>query len=188
MSNNFNKELCAKCGGRCCKKSGCLISVRDCKEGIREKLGELLRKNAVTLYVFPTDVFIELIIESIVQITDGNLIASRRALELLSPQFRCLKGYPEVYIVKMRSEGWNKIEHINSLDDDLWRFDQAGKCVKLTSTGCEYSDDERPYGGVALIPRVTADGNHYICHQTYSLMDNATEWLFFHGVLWELFI
>ena len=83
-------------------------------------------------------------------------------------------------------KGRNQIEYINSIDEDISIFDNAGKCVKLTDNGCEYSDEKCHFGGVALIPRVTEDGERFVCRLTYSVMDNAMEWLEFHAELWNI--
>lgn len=35
--NNENREICSKCGGRCCKSSGCELSPEDIKGGVTKE-------------------------------------------------------------------------------------------------------------------------------------------------------
>lgn len=186
MNNFFNKELCTKCGGRCCKQSGCLVSIRDCKEGL-SRVEVFLTDEAMTLYCISSRLFAKIIIQDVVDICGRNMKALHTTMPKVLSQLERLLSYPEVYLLKMRSEGMNAVEKISTSEDFTKKLLNSGRCVKLTSIGCEYSDEERPFGGVALIPRISADGNHYICQMKYSMMDNAIEWLEFHDELGRIF-
>ncbi len=110
-----NKELCSKCGGRCCKKSGCDYFVSDFK---------IIDKNTI-LKVLET----------------GNVsIVSAFKFEILANGKEVV--VPILYL-RARNEGRGVI--------DL--FSMKKRCSMLTSTGCSYNLEQRPEGGVNLIPR-----------------------------------
>lgn len=56
MENNENRELCAKCGGECCKSMGCTFSPNDFKEEItKNSMIKLLETGLVSIDCYDGD-------------------------------------------------------------------------------------------------------------------------------------
>jgi len=113
--NTENKEICSKCGGKCCKKSGCDYSPSDFKDlsfnGLLEKLNE------------------------------GNIsIISTLSFEKLPNN--------KIYINPFLSL---RVRNTNREVVDL--LSMKTTCSMLEETGCKYSVNERPSGGLNLIPK-----------------------------------
>ena len=47
-TNHENKELCSKCGGRCCKSCGCELFPEDFKEGQKLYIKKLKSSSKIT--------------------------------------------------------------------------------------------------------------------------------------------
>ena len=90
----------------------------------------------------------------------------------------------QVFLVKVRSVNKNVFIQVNDLQQ-LEDFIRSGPCVKLLSTGCEYSDQERPFGGKALKPD---ERGINFCNSKYSTLDNIREWQKYHDLLKRLFV
>ena len=109
-----NKELCSKCGGKCCKKSGCDYFVSDFKSIDKSTILKVLEtKNVSIVSAFKIE-----------RLANGKKIMM-----------------PVLYL-RARNEGREVI--------DL--FSMKKRCSMLTNTGCSYNLENRPGGGVNLIP------------------------------------
>lgn len=109
-----NKEICSKCGGRCCKKSGCVYSPKDFKDTSFKAL--------------------------LAKLEEGNISITSTI------KFQKLKNgilFPVIYL-------YLRARNIDRPVVDLLSLKSG--CSKLSSTGCEYNFDSRPYYGKTLIP------------------------------------
>lgn len=52
MKNNENKELCKKCDGKCCKKSGCDYSADDLKKVTKDYIVQLLEEGNTSIVAY----------------------------------------------------------------------------------------------------------------------------------------
>lgn len=109
-----NKEICAECGGFCCKKCGCDYSVDDFDDLSVDAIQKLLEEGHVSIVSFQN--FKEI---------NGKMTCS-----------------PYLYL---------RERNINRPAVDL--LSMKTRCSSLTDTGCMYSLENRPSGGVNLIPR-----------------------------------
>lgn len=109
-----NREICAQCGGFCCKKSGCDY--------------------------IPSD-FENMSINSLAtKLEEGNIsVVSALKFERL-PNGKIYVN-PFLYL---------RARNVNRPIVDL--FSLKTRCSQLTEDGCKYSINERPSGGVNLIP------------------------------------
>lgn len=179
----YNKEVCTKCQGACCKASGCMLSTRDCeKEGIEKKLKQLIEEQVISIYAMPTQVFMFWLFSTTMRKHGMDLNKLIPAMEQLEKIANRLYRYPEVFMVKMRSVNRGVFETINDMTQ-LGDLIISGPCVKLTSTGCEYSDNERPYGGKSLKP--DERGIKY-CTSDYSTIEMVLEWYEHHVLIEKL--
>lgn len=109
-----NKDICSKCGGRCCKKSGCDYSTENFDKINAQELYKILEEGKISIV-------------SLVRFEKN-----KEGKEYISP-FLYLrarnKNRPVVDLISMKTT-----------------------CSQLTETGCAYSFEERPKGGVNLIP------------------------------------
>ena len=108
-----NKEICAECGGFCCKKCGCDYSVDDFDDLSVDAIQKLLEEGHVSIVSFQN--FKEI---------NGKMTCS-----------------PYLYL---------RERNINRPAVDL--LSMKTRCSSLTDTGCMYSLENRPSGGVNLIP------------------------------------
>lgn len=120
-----NKQICKKCGGRCCKKSGCDYIPSDFEQLSFEYLYNKLLEGKISIVS-------ALKIETL---PNGNLYAN-----------------PFLFL---------RARNTNRPIVDL--FSLKTVCSQLGENGCNYSIEERPTGGVNLIPQ-----KHGKC---YSLKD-----------------
>lgn len=137
-----NKELCSKCGGRCCKKSGCDYFVSDFKSIDKNTMLKVLGTGNV----------------SIVAAFEINVAANGKTIAI-----------PTLYL-RARNEGKGII--------DLYSMKK--RCSLLTSTGCPYNLEERPGGGVNLIP------GEKECTNVVSFLDELKKWHPYQGLLAKL--
>lgn len=111
-----NKDLCKKCGGRCCKKSGCDYFVSDF---------DVIDKS------------------SLVKLLDTGNVSIVAALS-----FRTLKNKDRVVEPFLYLLARNIDRGIVDL------FSLKKTCSMLTDEGCTYTLENRPGGGVNLIPSI----------------------------------
>lgn len=115
MSKYEDKDICSRCGGFCCKKSGCDYS---------------------------TDNFTDLSINALQEkLAEGNMsiVAMLNFHELSNGK---LTVSPFLYL-RARNKDRDVV--------DLLSLKKT--CSMLTDTGCSYSLEDRPKGGVNLLPR-----------------------------------
>lgn len=89
MLANINKELCTKCGGKCCKESGCIYFVNDFSEINEEIITELLNTNRVSI---ASDINFELVnnqikLKLILYLRSRNI--NRDIVDLISLKTQC---------------------------------------------------------------------------------------------------
>lgn len=140
-----NKEICAKCGGYCCKKCGCDYFVSDFDNLKFEYLDKILATGKVSI---------------VATLSFKNLPNGKLAV---TP------------ILSLRSR------NIERNVIDLLSLKKS--CALLTSNGCPYSIDERPSGGVHLIPN-EKDFHH--CHSDIDKIEELYKWLPYQKVLAKL--
>lgn len=115
MSYLENKEICSKCGGRCCLKSGCDYFTSDLESVTLQCLTELLdTENVSIVAALKMD-----------RLKNGKTVAT-----------------PFLYL---RARNTDR--------DIVDLFSMKTKCSMLTENGCSYSIEDRPSGGVNLIPK-----------------------------------
>lgn len=127
-----NKDLCAKCQGKCCKKCGCDYFIND---------------------------FVEINKNSILKILETNNVSIVSALksEYLPNGKKVLE--PFLYL---------RARNVDRGVVDLLSLKK--RCSLLTDTGCLYSLEKRPSGGVNLIP----DENG--CYQLVNQKEAILKW------------
>lgn len=109
-----NKDICHKCGGRCCKKSGCDYFVSDFDIINKESITRVLETGNVSI---TSALFFS-------YLKDGRKVIT-----------------PFLYL------------RARNIDRDVVDLCSLKKqCKMLKSDGCSYSFEERPGGGVNLIP------------------------------------
>ena len=77
----------------------------------------------------------------------------------------------DVWVLKVRNRMANVVD---------FSPNDTGECILLEKTGCMLHDDDRPYGGKALVPARDEPGS---CTKGYSLRQCALEWLPYQKVL-----
>ncbi len=140
-----NKDICAKCGGYCCKKCGCDYLVSDFDSLKLEYLDKVLATGRVSI---------------IATLSFKNLPNGKLAV---TP------------ILSLRSR------NIERNVIDLLSLKKS--CAMLTSNGCIYSLDERPSGGVHLIPN---EKDFHYCHSDIDKIKELYKWLPYQKVLAKL--
>lgn len=109
-----NKEICAECGGICCKKCGCDYIPSDFTSLSMNDLLEILEEGNISI---TSAIFFE-------RLPNGKLYAN-----------------PYLYL---------RARNTNRPIVDL--FSLKTKCSQLTDNGCRYDINNRPSGGVNLVP------------------------------------
>lgn len=66
---------------------------------------------------------------------------------------------------------------------DQETYKKNGGCILLESTGCVFEDEDRPYGGKALVPERLYGRN---CSKGYSMRQCAEEWMAYQELLKRL--
>lgn len=140
MDKIENKDICAKCGGFCCKKSGCDYFVSDFDNLKLDYLLDVLNEGKISV-VSSLDFN---------RLKNGKLICSQ--------------------ILSLRAKNNNR-DII-----DLLSFKTT--CSQLTSSGCNYNLEERPSGGVALIPK-----ENMACYSDVNRVEELKKWLPYQKVL-----
>lgn len=110
-----NKDICKKCGGMCCKKSGCDYIPSDFEKITIDYLYEILKQGKVSIVSSL----------SFEKLQNGKIFAN-----------------PFLYL---------RARNNNRPIVDL--FSMKTSCSQLGKNGCNYSLDQRPSGGVNLIPK-----------------------------------
>jgi len=108
-----NKDICKKCGGKCCKKCGCDYSIENFDNLKIDNLQKILEQGDISIVSYQKFQYVR-----------GRLI-----------------NEPFLYL---RARNKNRpIVDLLSLKTT---------CASLTENGCKFSLEERPKGGVNLIP------------------------------------
>ena len=140
-----NHDFCAKCGGKCCLRSGCDYFISDFKNFNIDYLDSFLKTGKVSI--------VSLLLFK--NLPNGNLAVSP--------------------LLFMRSR------NIERGEIDLLSL--KTKCASLTENGCAYSVNERPSGGVHLIPHKDGYGH---CKSDVDKLEEARKWLPYQKVLSRL--
>ena len=114
MERVENREICSKCGGKCCKKSGCDYSTKDFDDLSLNAIYQKLEEGNI----------------SIVSFLEFNRLPNGR--------MTCI---PFLYL-RARNTGRDIV--------DLLSFKK--QCSMLREDGCIYSVEDRPSGGINLVP------------------------------------
>lgn len=114
MERVENREICSKCGGKCCKKSGCDYSTKDFDDLSLNAIYQKLEEGNI----------------SIVSFLEFNRLPNGR--------MTCI---PFLYL-RARNTGRDIV--------DLLSFKK--RCSMLREDGCTYSVEDRPSGGINLVP------------------------------------
>lgn len=139
-----NKEICAKCGGFCCKKSGCDYSIKDFESLKIDYLQSKLEEGYISIVSA----------QDFLETKDGKIINS-----------------PFLYL---------RARNINRPIIDL--LSMKTTCKSLEKNGCRYNLENRPSGGVNLIP---ADGNKS-CYPLIPPLEIVKEWQNYQKILARL--
>ncbi len=135
MDNDFvNKEYCTKCGGYCCKKSGCDYFVEDFEDLSYKAIENILSEGNISIVSYL----------NFEKLKSGKMIVT-----------------PFLYL-RARNTGKDIVDLLSI----------KTTCSMLTETGCTYSINERPSGGVNLIPGPT----RFDCHPKENVLDKLQEW------------
>lgn len=134
-----NKDLCSKCGGRCCKKSGCDYFVSDFKSIDKNTILKILETGNVSI--------------------------------VSAFKFEILTNGKEVVVPILYLRARNEDRGIIDL------FSMKKRCSMLTSTGCSYNLEQRPGGGVNLIP------NEKDCKPLNNPLDELKKWYPYQNLL-----
>ena len=133
MERVENREICSKCGGKCCKKSGCDYSTKDFDD---------LSVNAIYQKLEEGNI-------SIVALLNFNRLPNGR-----------LACSPFLYL-RARNTGRDIV--------DLLSFKK--QCSMLKEDGCTYTVEDRPSGGINLIP-----SDNGPCRPAINPFDIVKEW------------
>lgn len=82
----------------------------------------------------------------------------------------------DVYTLRMRNKGGEMVIRDHSKD-------KGGLCIIWEKTGCPFNDEDRPYGGKALIPDWDSTR---LCQTGYSHRQCAEDWLPYQDILKQL--
>lgn len=138
--DNINEELCSKCGGFCCKKSGCDYFTSDISTINKSTLIELLDSGNVSIVAALT----------FSKTKEGKKICS-----------------PFLYL------------RARNIDRDIVDlFSMKKQCRMLTPTGCKYTKENRPGGGLNLIPM-----ENNACYPSLNQIDELKKWAPYQNVL-----
>ncbi len=138
-----NKNLCAKCGGKCCKKCGCDYFVSDFDTINKNELLEVLSTGNVSI------------------------------VALLN--FKLLPNGQKTVVPFLYLRARNKDRDVIDL------FSIKKECVMLTPIGCSYSLENRPGGGVNLIP-----GKNGSCRPYKDPYEEMEKWTSYQNILSKL--
>lgn len=137
-----NKDLCKKCGGKCCKKSGCDYFVSDFDVINKSNLVKLLDTGNVSI---------------VAALSFKTLRNGEKIVE------------PVLYL---------RARNIDRGVVDLFSLKKT--CSMLTDKGCTYTLENRPGGGVNLIP--SEDG----CRPLKNPLEEIKKWLPYQALLSRL--
>ena len=133
MERVENREICGKCGGKCCKKSGCDYSTKDFDDLSVSAIYKKLEEGNISIVSFLT----------FNRFSNGRMACS-----------------PFLYL-RARNTGRDIV--------DLLSFKK--QCSMLREDGCAYSVNDRPSGGINLIP--SSDGP---CRPEINPFEIVKEW------------
>lgn len=109
-----NKDICKKCGGKCCKKCGCDYSTDNFQDLSMKALEEILSEGKISI------------------VAALNIKRSKNGNKFIIP----------FLYLRARNKNRNVVDLLSL----------KSECSMLTKDGCSYSIEERPKGGVNLIP------------------------------------
>lgn len=109
-----NKDICKKCGGKCCKKCGCDYSTDNFQDLSMKALEEILSEGKISI------------------VAALNIKRSKNGNKFIIP----------FLYLRARNKNRNVVDLLSL----------KSECSMLTKDGCSYSVEERPKGGVNLIP------------------------------------
>lgn len=120
---NINHEICRKCKGKfCCQQIGCALKPEDFDDKITKELLVERLKSDIVFSVMPTNADTEY-----TMLYRGQLYGI-----LFIPRIKGKRDAKKYLVTKKMA------------NNPCMYWDRK--------TGCSFSDEERPYGGVALIP------------------------------------
>lgn len=138
-----NRDICKKCGGYCCRKSGCDYFVSDFESMKYEYLENILNTGRVSI--------------------------------VASFDFKRIKNGKLIYIPLLSLRARNTNRDIV----DLLSF--KTRCASLEENGCYYDIENRPGGGVALIPC-----SNKPCYSEVDRIEELKKWKSYQKVLEKL--
>lgn len=148
---NEDKEICTKCGGRCCLKAPCHFAPSDFPDLTYNALKKTMKAKK---YI------------SVVRFSSELCQSALRQIKVDDPYF---------YVMRIRTSGTGQAAKLEEVEaDDL--------CVKLTSTGCALSYEERPLGAKLLIPKKDRK-----CSALYGMDECIDDWKNHQKVLRRLY-
>lgn len=109
-----NKDICKKCGGKCCKKCGCDYSTDNFQDLSTKALEEILSEGKISI------------------VAALNIKRSKNGNKFIIP----------FLYLRARNKNRNVVDLLSL----------KSECSMLTKDGCSYNIEERPKGGVNLIP------------------------------------
>lgn len=157
-----NKEICGKCGGRCCKNNPGIYKGGE----VEPSLTDIGRKYVIVADIIMNPALIKNFISGDSEHNVDELVkASKKAWDIMSENALISGSYFCAYMLALRPIGKNDRAGLNGT-----MFFPDGKirgnmCSMLTKTGCTLSLNERPYECKALIPSqdFKCSGNNNIC-------------------------
>jgi hypothetical protein len=136
MSKYENKDICAKCGGKCCRSGGCIIDISQFREFNKENLKELILTGMVTIDWWEGDPRDEL-----EDLRDKGK-ASEYDIKMLE-EYKDIPYVPEAYLIRMKELG----------EDDIAIGSWGGHCMLHHLYGeCPLELEYRPAEAATMIP------------------------------------
>ena len=176
-----NLEICARCGGKCCKNYPGIFKPEELGDNFLDRIGKDL--------VLVLDINVDPVMAKEIGIPD-------EALNLLVPYWEELKKEglvgtngafsSECFILAVRPKAKSDVAVINSTSS----YKGVGNCVCSfwrRKSGCKLSHEERPWVCKELVPR-----DNFICGNGDSVfsskfldMELVRAWKPYQGMLWE---
>ena len=164
-TNLVNESLCKRCGGMCCKQSGCVFSPDDfpalklfSRNDAKRYLRHRLKQGKISIALHIEDNYEDSV--------DIDMIFSKelatRGITIFYPRMRN-KGQPII--------------------DFFIESDMIGKyppCAILTNTGCPLPFNKRPKSARYLVP------GKYDCTPLYTYEQAYDDWLPYQDIMFEL--
>lgn len=161
-----NPERCKKCGGQCCKESGCAFSPDDFpalsilnREDAKHYLRFRLNQGQISIALHIKEEFEYLCVRDVPFV---NFTKERSQQGLLT------------FYLRMRNKG-RPIVDIFGLDPN-----KRYPCAALTPTGCPLPFKRRPKEGRLLIP------GEFDCYSMYPLEKAYKDWTPYQDIMYDL--